>query len=85
MNDHAKMISNQVEINIVDDPKYAPNYGNDFKIIKMQKCIVVGNGTVEGNPTVDIQLTDANGKKYLIMATGWLMESITAVVTAKRK
>ena len=78
------MISNSVSVEIVDSPDDAPNYENDFTILKMKKCIVVGKGTVEGNPTVDIQLTDKNGKKFLIMATGGIMEMISGAVAGKR-
>ena len=78
------MITNTVSIEIVDSPDQAPKYEKDFTLLKMQKCIVVGKGTVNGNPTIDIQLTDENGNKFLIMATGGIIEMISGAIAGKR-
>ena len=81
----AEMITSWVSVKIVDSSKEAPNYGDDFTLLKAHTCIIVGRGTVAGNPTVDIQLTDEHGKKFLIMATGGIMEMIGAAVAGKRQ
>ena len=78
------MISNDVVIKIVDTSKDAPMYNEEFTPVKMKKCIIVGKGTVTGNPTIDIQLEDEAGNKYLIMATGGLIEMIAGAITGKR-
>ncbi len=81
----ADMISGHVEIQIVDSIEEAPKYKKEeFTILKMEKCIIVGKGTTEGNPTVDIQMTDANGKKYLVMAKAGIIEGMGSATAGKR-
>lgn len=63
----------------------APKYSDDVTLLKIDTCIVVKNGTVDGNPSVDLQLTDENGKKYVVMATGGIIESIGSVVAGVRQ
>ena len=36
--------------------------GDEFKPIELTQAVVVRNGTVGGNPTVDFVLTDETGK-----------------------
>lgn len=79
------MISKQLDIKIVDTPIEAPNYGPDYTGLKMVKCIIVGKGTKSGKPTVDIQLTDKEGNKYLIMTTGAILESLGGAIMGKRE
>jgi hypothetical protein len=56
----------------------APIYTPETKAIKITRVIIVKNGMVSGKPSVDIQCEDADGNKYLIFATGGIMESIGA-------
>ena len=79
------MISNSVSIKIVDSPEEAPNYTNDTMLLKMKRCIIVGKGTIKGNPTIDIQLTDDSGKKYVIMTTGAIITGISEAVKGKKQ
>jgi hypothetical protein len=74
------MITNSLSIHLVDSPDDAPKYGEEFTMIKIDKCIIVNNGTVEGNSTVDLQLSDIKGNKYLIFATGKIIESLGMAV-----
>jgi hypothetical protein len=68
----------------VDSPYDAPNYQEDWKMLRVTQCIIVGKGTVKGQPTVDIQMTDADGNKYLVMATGRILEMISSGVAGTR-
>jgi hypothetical protein len=70
-------ISMKVDIKIVDSPAEAPNYPDSVQLLEIEKCIIVGKGTVKGNPTVDIQLTDKAGNKYVVMTTGGLIQMIS--------
>ena len=80
-----EMISNAVNIQTVDSPEQAPKYdGAEFTIVKIQNAIIVGKGTVKGNPTVDIQLVDEQGRKFLIMATAGIVEGLAGAVAGKR-
>ena len=81
---HEQMITSNLNIRIAKSVEDAPVYGNDFKIIKADAAIIVPRGTESGNPTVDIQLSDADGNKYLVMATGGIIEALGQVVEAKR-
>ena len=38
--------------------------------------LLVGKGTVNGAPTLDIQMEDANGNKYMALMSGGMLESI---------
>ena len=67
---------------IVDTPNDAPNYREDPKWtgLEVTKCVIVDKGTQEGRPTVDIQLEDKDGKKYVAMATGKIISMIASTV-----
>jgi hypothetical protein len=78
------MINNDIILELVDVPTQAPYYGEDFKMLKMVRGVVVGKGTIKGKPTIDIQLVDQDGNKYLVMATGGLLEMIAAAIRGKR-
>lgn len=79
------MITTDVSVQIVNTPAEAPNYdAKDTTIVKIAKAIVVGKGTESGKPTVDLQLVDAEGKQYLIMTTGAILEMLGGVAAGKR-
>ena len=50
--------------------------GDEFKPIEISQVVVVRNGTVGGNSTVDLVLKDQTGQKYVVMLTGALVKSI---------
>jgi hypothetical protein len=74
-----------LDIQITDGVADAPKYGDDFKPIFVRRAVVVPKGTVEGNPTVDLQFTDRAGKKYVAMTTGQIIEALAKVLAAKRQ
>lgn len=79
------MISMAISIKLYDTPDKAPTYTGAHVPVKINGCSIVGKGTISGNPTVDLQLVDAAGNKFLIMTTGAIMESIAAAVGGMRK
>ena len=50
--------------------------GEEYKPIRIEKVVVVRNGTQEGRPTVDFVLQDESGQKYVFVITGSLLKSI---------
>jgi len=79
-----EMITTSIAMQSVDSPDDAPNYDDDWKLLRATKCIIVGKGTVRGEPTVDLQLTDDDGNQYLVMATGRIIEMIAGGVNGTR-
>ncbi len=63
----------------------APKYHEGIKIVKAVTAIIVERGTESGNPTVDIQLEDADGNKYAIMALGSIFEGIGGAIAGVRE
>lgn len=76
---HKDMISTSLAIE-VQPVHNAPKYGEDFKIVRATKAIVVPNGTVTNKPTVDLQLVDADGNKYVAMITRSLAVMLGKIV-----
>lgn len=79
------MITTSVNVKIFDTPDEAPKYGEDTKLLRATEAVVVGKGTVAGLPTMDLQLVDADGNKYLVMATGAIIEALARVCAGKRE
>ena len=50
--------------------------GDEFKPIEITEAVVVRDGTVGGNSTVDLVLKDGSGQKFVAMLTGALLKSI---------
>lgn len=50
----------------------------EYTGLKLVEAVVVRKGTVNGNSTVDLILTDESGKKFVTMVTGNLLKSIPA-------
>lgn len=80
-----KMITSAISVQIAESVEAAPKYSEEFKMVRADTVVIVPNGTKEGNPTVDIQLVDEEGNKYLIMATGKIMEMIGQMVSTSRR
>lgn len=74
---------NFINIQICDDPSEAPKYGEEYGYLELEKAVIIGNGTVEGNPSVDLILIDKQGKRHVAMTTGRLLESLGQAVKAK--
>lgn len=82
------MITDSLEIQIVDSPEKAPHYSKEKyapTILVAKKAIIVGKGMVSGAPSVDLQLEDQAGNKYLVMATGGILEMLAGAVRGKRE
>jgi hypothetical protein len=79
------MITKTLDISIKDSYKEAPQHYEDYTPVLIKKCIIVGKGTEAGKPTVDIQLIDDDGNKYIAFTTGAILESLGAAITGKRE
>lgn len=79
---------NHLNVQIVADAKEAIQQGHFYRPpvflpIKIDKIVVVKNGTVEGNATCDIVLEDEKGQKYVVMTTLALLEGVVAAGVAE--
>ncbi|EOV8094024.1 TPA: hypothetical protein NGR52_004179 [Vibrio parahaemolyticus] len=71
-----QMITYSLNIVTAERIEDAPNYDDDVTMLKLDTAIVVRAGTVEGKTTIDLQMRDANGKEYLVMTTGKLLQQL---------
>lgn len=76
-------IHNHLSIAICEDAADAIARGFDWKAatpavkpIEVKQVVVVRNGTVTGNATVDFVLEDETGQRFVFMITGNLLKSI---------
>jgi hypothetical protein len=76
------MIHNSLIITVCKDASDAIRQGFNyrepvFKSMRIDRVVVVQNGTEGGNSSVDLILEDpATGQKYVAMVTGRLLKSI---------
>jgi len=73
------MGTNHIAIQICASPDDAPNYntnGEGIKPATLDRAIIVKDGTVGGEPTVDLQFTDEKGNRYIAMITANLLKSV---------
>lgn len=70
------MITRSISIELNHTIESAPKYKEDHTLIMAEKAIIVHNGTKAGKATVDIQFTDKEGKKYVMMATGAIISTL---------
>jgi len=74
-------MASNLKIQICPSPDEAPNWRKtNAKALNLDTAIIVKNGTVEGNPTVDLVLTDPSGQIYVAMITGRLLKSVTQII-----
>ena len=74
-------LTRHVPIAICLDAEDAINKGfnwkaQDVKPIEVKQCVVVRNGTEQGNATVDFLLEDDSGQLFVFMITGNLLRAI---------
>jgi hypothetical protein len=72
-----------LHIEICPNPETAPNYNKDhpeFKSAYLIKAIIVKNGTVNGNSTVDLQFTDSDGNMFIAMSTATIIKSLASAL-----
>lgn len=78
-------ITTHFNVVLHDSPAEAPKYGDDTTLLRIDTALVVGNGMESGAPSVDLQMTDAAGRKYLVMTTGTLLEMLGGAIAGKRQ
>lgn len=75
-------LTNTIAIHITADADEAIAaghvYHDGYKAVRLEHAVVVKNGTVSGNATVDLVFVDEQGNKYMTMITGNLLNSVTA-------
>ena len=74
-------VHNNLRIVMCEDAEDAVKQGYnytlpEYKAIRVNKVVVVRDGTVNKKPTVDFILEDEQGQKYVMMITGALLKSI---------
>lgn len=75
-------VMNSLKVIICNDADDAVKNGHTYNRdegympVEVEKVVVVRNGTVEGNSTVDLVLVDEKGNKFVVMVTGKLLKSI---------
>lgn len=80
------MDPNALGILTFDTPEQAPDYkGGSATAADLHTAVVVGNGTKNGEPTVDLLFTDEKGGQHVTMLTGRLLEQLAGVIDAVRK
>ena len=69
---------NSVNIKICDTVEDAPNYKKmgGYTSLSIGDFVIVGQGRQSGRPTIDVLLTDDEGKRYVAMITGTLVEML---------
>lgn len=75
--------TNDLRVEIKKSIDEAPNYntnGEGFNFATFDAAIIVRKGTEEGRDTVDLQFTDANGKKHVAMITGRIIQQIASLI-----
>lgn len=74
------MGTNDLDILLCDTPQEAPVYrAPEYKAGNLKRAVVVGWGTVNGNPTIDFIFEDESGQKYIAMITATLIEQLAAM------
>lgn len=73
--------TNHIALRVFDTAKEASEAGFQAeglyagaKALEIKCAVVVKEGTVGGNPTVDFVMEDAEGNKYVAMITGTLLK-----------
>lgn len=71
------MPTNHFKLTVCEDGRDAAMKGFDwaaapdiYGAASIDEVVVVRKGTESGKPTVDFLITDANGKKHVVMVTG---------------
>ena len=78
--------TNDLKMLLADSPLEAPSYKlPEYKAVNLTKAQIVGQGTVDGNPTVDFIFEDEDGQKYVALITGGLVEMLTGAIKGMRE
>lgn len=75
-------VMNHLDIHVCQNSEEAVAKGHTydramgFTPAEIEKVVVIREGTVEKNPTVDLVLVDEKGNRFVVMITGRLLKSI---------
>ena len=75
-----EMITRKLDVSVFPCAHVAPSYGKEVKMLRIEKALIVQKGTVKGNTTVDLQMIDEDGKPFLVMATGGILQMLAAAI-----
>ena len=78
-------ITTHFSVNILDSVAEAPKYGEDTTLLRIDTALVVGKGMESGAPSVDLQMIDGAGRKFVVMTTGSLLEMLGGAIAGKRQ
>jgi hypothetical protein len=76
-------VQNSLKIRLCKDAADAVEQGFVYKRpeylpMEIKHVVIVENGTVSNNPTVDLVLVDENGQHYTVMLTAALWNMVTS-------
>ena len=74
----------KVNLKIFDSPEEAPNYDPPMNNAEITEFVVVANGTVEGNATVDVLFTDDGGNQFVAMITANILDMVLSGVKGQK-
>lgn len=78
--------TNDLNMLLADSPEDAPNYAlPEHKAANLTTAQIVGKGTRNGNPTVDLIFIDESGQKYVAMITGGLIQNLAGAVQGMKE
>lgn len=76
-------VTNHIAVTVCANPADAVAKGYSYNQwpdvptpLNLEKAVIVQNGTVAGNPTVDLILVDETGKKYVALITARLLQAL---------
>jgi len=78
-------VTKDFAVQILDSVAEAPKYGTDVTMLRIERALVVGKGMESGAPSVDLQMIDGAGRKFLVMTTGSLLEMLGGAIAGKRQ
>ena len=78
--------TNMLDIELFDSVEEAPSYEKpEHYSANLKTARVVGNGTVHGNPTVDLIFEDERGQEYVAMITGGLLQNLAGAIEGMKQ
>ena len=70
-----------VKITMHETSLDAPNYTSpEYLGASLEAAVIVGQGTTDGNATVDLVFTTPDGQKYITMTTAAILDGIRSAV-----
>lgn len=81
------MATNSIDVKICNTIDEAPDYvnnGEGFQLVEITKAVIVRNGTIGGNDTIDLQFSDGKGNKFVGMVTANLLKTVADLTITNR-